>query len=294
MRENAVKSVRLGVIGGSGVYQMEGVEVVTEHDLDTPFGTPSDKVVETRIKGRTVMFLPRHGRGHRLLPTEVNARANIHALKQLGVTHVMAVSAVGIMQEHIHPGDMVVPDQIFDRSRGFRPATFFGNGIVGHMSFADPFCEEMRQIVIAAARRKDATVHQGGTYICMEGPQFSTRAESHFYRREVDATIIGMTALPEAKLAREAEMCYTTMAWVTDYDCWRQGAETVTVEMVIQNLLKNVATSKDLLRSVVPKLDAPRDCPCNSALKDAIITSKDGVSEEVKHRLAPLVGRYLN
>ena len=292
MAEHAVKSVRLGVIGGSGVYQMEGVEVVAEHDLDTPFGAPSDKIVETRIKGRTAMFLPRHGRGHRLLPTEVNARANIHALKQLAVTHVMAVSAVGIMQEYIHPGDMVVPDQIFDRTRGFRPATFFGNGIVGHMSFADPFCEEMRQIVIAAARLKDATVHQGGTYICMEGPQFSTRAESHFYRREVDATIIGMTALPEAKLAREAEMCYAMLAMGTDYDCWHEGEEDVSIEAVLALLKANAELANSIVQEAAEILPAESDCECLHAARHAIITAPEMISDEVKERLQVLYGHY--
>ena len=196
------KGVRLGVIGGSGVYEMEGVEVIAEYDVDTPFGKPSDAIVHGRIGEREVFFLPRHGRGHRLLPSEVPYRANIHGLKQLGVTHVLAVSAVGIMKEHINPGEMVVPDQLFDRTKDVRPSTFFGDGIVGHVSMADPFCNELRQVVAKSARGSGATVHEGGTYVCMEGPQFSTRAESHFYRRAVDADIIGMTAIPEAKLAR--------------------------------------------------------------------------------------------
>jgi 5'-methylthioadenosine phosphorylase len=292
MVENASKSVRLGVIGGSGVYQMEGAEVVQEHELDTPFGAPSDHVVETRINGRAVMFLPRHGRGHRLLPTEVNARANIHALKQLGVTHVMAVSAVGIMQEHIRPGDMVVPDQIFDRTRGFRPSTFFGNGIVGHMSFADPFCEEMRQVVIEATSRKGATLHQGGTYICMEGPQFSTRAESHFYRREVDATIIGMTALPEAKLAREAEMCYAMLAMGTDYDCWHESEEDVSIEAVLALLKTNAELANSIVQEAAGLLPEESDCECLHAARYAIITAPEMISDAVKERLQVLYGHY--
>ena len=280
----------IAFIGGSGLYEMDALSDVRHVEVDTPFGPPSDSITIGSLDGVTVAFLPRHSRGHRLSPTEIPATANIYALKTLGVERIVSVSAVGSLRDHIRPLDMLIPDQIIDRTRN-RTSTFFGNGIIAHIAFSDPFCPEISS-VLAGAARKQATTHVGGTCVVIEGPQFSTRAESELYR-SFGADIIGMTALPEAKLAREAEMCYTTMAWVTDYDCWRQGAETVTVEMVIQNLLKNVATSKDLLRSVVPKLDAPRDCPCNSALKDAIITSKDGVSEEVKHRLAPLVGRYL-
>jgi len=196
------------------------------------------------------------------------------------------------MQEHIHPGDMVVPDQIFDRTRGFRPATFFGNGIVGHMSFADPFCEEMRQIVIAAARRKDATVHQGGTYICMEGPQFSTRAESHFYRREVDATIIGMTALPEAKLAREAEMCYAMLAMGTDYDCWHESEEDVSIEAVLALLKANAELANSIVQEAAEILPAESDCECLHAARYAIITAPEMITDEVKERLQVLYGHY--
>jgi len=292
MTESAAKQVCLGVIGGSGVYQMEGVEVVEEHALDTPFGPPSDSVIETRIEGRGVMFLPRHGRGHRILPSEVNARANIHALKQLGVTHVMSVSAVGIMQEHIQPGDMVVPDQIFDRTRGVRPSTFFGGGIVGHVTFADPFCEDLRQVLIAAARGKGATVHEGGTYVCMEGPQFSTRTESHFYRRQVDATVIGMTALPEAKLAREAELCYAMLAMGTDYDCWHETEEDVDIESVLEILRRNAELANGTVREVVRRLPEESDCECLHAAKDAIITAPEAISDEVKERLKVLYGRY--
>jgi len=292
MTESAAKQVCLGVIGGSGVYQMEGVEVVEEHALNTPFGPPSDSVIETRIEGRGVMFLPRHGRGHRILPSEVNARANIHALKQLGVTHVMSVSAVGIMQEHIQPGDMVVPDQIFDRTRGVRPSTFFGGGIVGHVTFADPFCEDLRQVLIAAARGKGATVHEGGTYVCMEGPQFSTRTESHFYRRQVDATVIGMTALPEAKLAREAELCYAMLAMGTDYDCWHETEEDVDIESVLEILRRNAELANGTVREVVRRLPEESDCECLHAAKDAIITAPEAISDEVKERLKVLYGRY--
>jgi 5'-methylthioadenosine phosphorylase len=293
MTENAAKPVRLGVIGGSGVYQMAGVEVVGEHALDTPFGTPSDRVVETRIHGRPALFLPRHGRGHRLLPSEVNSRANIHALKQLGVTHVLAVSAVGIMQEQIRPGDMVVPDQIFDRTRGSRPSTFFGDGIVGHVAFADPFCEELRQVVAAAAREKGATVHEGGTYVCMEGPQFSTRAESRFYRRAVDAAVIGMTALPEAKLAREAEMGYAMLAMGTDYDCWHETEEDVAIDAVLQILRHNAELAGGIVREVARRLPEFSSCPCLQAARFAIITAPETIPAAVKERLKVLYGHYL-
>ena len=241
-----------------------------------------------------MIFLPRHGRGHRLLPSEVNARANIHALKQLGVTHVMSVSAVGIMQEQIAPGDMVTPDQIFDRTRGQRPSTFFGNGIVGHVTFADPFCDELRAIVGSAARSCGATVHQGGTYICMEGPQFSTRAESHFYRNEVGAAVIGMTALPEAKLAREAEMCYAMLAMGTDYDCWHETEEDVSVESIIEILRKNAALANAAVREVARQLPEESGCECLHAARFAIITAPEGISDEVKERLKVLYGHYLD
>lgn len=293
MNEQSTKPVRLGVLGGSGVYQMEGVDLVAEHDLDTPFGKPSDIIIEARVDNRPIFFLPRHGRGHRLLPTEVNARANIHALKQLQVTHLMAVSAVGIMQEHIRPGDMVVPDQIFDRTKGNRPATFFGDGIVGHVAFADPFCDELSQVVIAAAKNKGATVHQGGTYICMEGPQFSTRAESHFYRREVEATVIGMTALPEAKLAREAEMCYAMLAMGTDYDCWHEDEEDVDIESVLKILKSNAELANSVVQEVATLLHQESDCACLAAARYAIITAPEYISDEVRQRLDVLYGHYL-
>ena len=292
MTESPKQAVQLGVIGGSGVYQMEGVEAVREHELDTPFGGPSDRLVEARIGDRTVMFLPRHGKGHRLLPSEVNARANIHALKQLGVTHVLAVSAVGIMQEQIRPGDMVVPDQLFDRTRGQRPSTFFGNGIVGHVTFADPFCADLRPVVVEAATRKGATVHDGGTYVCMEGPQFSTRAESHFYRRAVQADVIGMTALPEAKLAREAEMCYAMLAMGTDYDCWHEAEEDVSIDAVLAVLRANAALANGIVQELAVMMPEVSDCECQHAAQNAIITAPEMISDEVKERLGLLYGHY--
>ena len=294
MSENRAKEIHLGVIGGSGVYQMEGVEIVEEHRLETPFGAPSDSITETRIDNRPVIFLPRHGRGHKILPSEVNSRANIHALKQLGVTHVMAVSAVGIMQEQIKPGEMVVPDQIFDRTRGLRRSTFFGDGIVGHVTFADPFCQKLRQTITAAARDEGAIVHEGGTYVCMEGPPFSTRAESHFYRSQVDATVIGMTALPEAKLAREAELCYAMLAMGTDYDCWHETEEDVDIGSVLEILQKNAALANKAVMEVSRRLPERTDCECLHAAEFAIITAPEAISEEVKKRLEVLYGHYFD
>ena len=284
--------VRLGVMGGSGVYHMEGVEIVAEHRLATPFGVPSDAVVETRISDQSVYFLPRHGRGHVLLPSEVPYRANIYAMKQMGVTHLLAISAVGIMRESINPGDMVVPDQIFDRTRGIRTSTFFGEGIAGHVAFADPFCGELRDLLLAAAKNSGVTAHDGGTYICMEGPQFSTRAESHFYRREVNATVIGMTALPEAKLAREAEMCYAMLAMGTDYDCWHEAEEDVSVETVVAVLKANAEHANQIVRTLAVQLPRTSDCDCLSAAQFAIITSPDAISSTAKERLSLLYDKY--
>ena len=284
--------VRLGVLGGSGVYHMEGVEIVAEHRLATPFGDPSDAVIETRICDQSVYFLPRHGRGHVLLPSEVPYRANIYAMKQMGVTHLLAISAVGIMRESIKPGDMVVPDQLFDRTRGIRASTFFGEGIAGHVAFADPFCGELRDLLLAAAKNSGVTTHDGGTYICMEGPQFSTRAESHFYRREVNATVIGMTALPEAKLAREAEMCYAMLAMGTDYDCWHEAEEDVSVEAVVAVLKANAEHANQIVCSLVAQLPRTSDCDCLNAAQFAIITSPDAISSAAKERLSLLYDKY--
>jgi len=228
-----------------------------------------------------------------LLPSEVPYRANVHALKQLGVTHLLAVSAVGIMQEHIQPGDMVVPDQLFDRTKGVRASTFFGEGVVGHVAFADPFCEELRQFLLQASQQTQAKVHDGGTYVCMEGPQFSTRAESHFYRREVDATVIGMTALPEAKLAREAEMCYAMLAMGTDYDCWHEAEEDVSVEAVVAVLKANAECANDIVKALIRLLPESSDCACLDAAQFAIMTAPDAISDAAKARLQVLYGRYL-
>ena len=281
----------IGVIGGSGLYEMDGMTGVETVDVDTPFGKPSDSIVLGELEGVKVAFLPRHGKGHRFNPSHIPARANIFALKSLGVERIISVSAVGSLKEEFAPLDLVVPSQLIDRTR-LRESTFFDTDVVVHVAMADPFCSVTSQAIHHAAQMLDITVHPGGTMVVMEGPAFSTRAESFMYR-SWGADIIGMTALPEAKLAREAEICYATMAWITDYDCWHQESESVTVDMVIANLLKNVATSKALLRQVIPTLSGERKCPCESALRDAIITQKSEIPEGLKQKLAPVTGRYL-
>ena len=281
----------IAIIGGSGLYEMEGLTDVESVDIDTPFGRPSDAITLGMLEGARVAFLPRHGQGHRFNPSHIPVQANIYALKTLGVERIISVSAVGSLKEEFEPQHLVVPNQLIDRTRN-RSNTFFENDMVVHIAFADPFCAHTSHMVVHAAQDLGVNVHPGGTMVVMEGPAFSTRAESFMYR-SWGADLIGMTALPEAKLAREAEICYATMAWVTDYDCWRQGGETVTVEMIIGNLLKNVAASKDLLRNLIPRLNGPRECPCATALKDAIITPQDRVPAELKRKLAPITGRYL-
>ncbi len=292
VNETRSTPVRLGVIGGSGVYRMDGVHAVAEHEIDTPFGPPSDTLVETRIGERTVFFLPRHGKGHRLLPSEVPYRANVHAMKSAAVTHLLAVSAVGIMKQHIRPGDMVVPDQLFDRTKGIRPSTFFGDGVAGHVSLADPFCGELRRPLAEAARSCGATVHEGGTYVCMDGPQFSTRAESHFYRDAVDASVIGMTAIPEAKLVREAEMCYAILAMGTDYDCWHETEEDVSVDTVVATMKANAGVANRVVQMVAGLLPLMSDCACLSAARLATITDSEAITSEAKARLRLLYGKY--
>jgi len=287
----AIKQANIAVIGGSGLYEMEGLEDLTPVDLETPFGKPSDSIMLGSLEGVPVAFLPRHGRGHRVNPTNIPARANIYALKSLGVQRIISVSAVGSLKEEFAPLDLVVPNQLIDRTRQ-RASTFFDQGMVVHIGFAEPFCADTSQVVYQSAQELGIRVHPGGTMVVMEGPAFSTRAESFMYR-SWGADLIGMTALPEAKLAREAEICYATLACVTDYDCWHTGSATVTVEVVVQNLLKNVATSKEVLRRIILRLNGDRDCPCASALKDAIITPEDRISEELKRKLAPIVGRYV-
>ncbi len=285
--------VQLGVIGGSGVYQMPGVERIREHTIPTPFGEPSDAIIEGKIDGKTVFFLPRHGRGHRWLPSEVNYRANIYALKSLGVTHVLAVSAVGIMRDPIKPGDLVLPDQLYDRTKGIRPSTFFGGGIVGHVEFADPFCPDFRAWIAAAAKKVTDHVHSGGAYVCIEGPQFSTRAESHHYRETLQPAVIGMTALPEAKLAREAEMAYGMLALATDYDCWHEHEEDVTVESVIAVLKANTDKANRVIKEVLAGLPAQHESRIFEAAKHAIMTAPEMIPAQKKKDLALLYGKYL-
>ena len=282
----------IGIIGGSGLYAMDGLEGVREVTVDTPFGAPSDVIVRGRLGGSELLFLPRHGRGHRLLPSELPFRANIWALKHLGAERVVAVSAVGSLREEIAPGHLVVPDQFLDRTRG-RIGTFFGGGIVAHVAFGDPVCAPLSRALVASARRLGATVHEGGTYVCMEGPQFSTRAESELYR-SWGASIIGMTNLQEAKLAREAEICYATIALVTDYDCWHPDHDHVTVEMVINTLHQNARTAQRVIAGAVAVLaNAPRTCGCSQALATAIITRPEIVPEATRQKLAPIMGKYL-
>ncbi|HXG42748.1 MAG TPA: S-methyl-5'-thioadenosine phosphorylase [Dehalococcoidia bacterium] len=287
----AEAKARIAVIGGSGFYGMEGIGEVEEVVLETPFGPPSDSIVIGTIDGERVAFLPRHGRGHRLLPAEVPSRANIYALKLLGVEMVIGVSAVGSLHEDYAPLDLAVPDQLIDRTRG-RPGTFFGGGLVAHIAFADPFCPSLRRALVAAARETGATVHDGGTYVVIEGPSFSTRAESQLYR-SWGAHLIGMTALPEARLAREAEMCYATLAIVTDYDVWHPREADVTAEMVIANLARGVELARRTVRGAVRSLPRERACPCASALRDALITPFHLVPAETKERLRPIIGKYL-
>jgi 5'-methylthioadenosine phosphorylase len=283
---------RVAIIGGSGFYQMDGLTDVEEARIEkTPFGQPSDAIVIGTLDGVRVAFLPRHGRGHRILPSELPARANIYALKTLGVEFIIAVSAVGSLREEIEPQHLVVPDQLIDRAKG-RPATFFGRGLVAHIAFAEPFCPVLRANLWRSAQEAHATVHNGGTLVVMEGPAFSTKAESNLYR-SWGANLIGMTALPEAKLAREAEVCYATLACVTDYDCWYEGHESVTAEMIVANLAKTVTVAQRTVRLALSELPARRDCLCASALKDALITPLDIVPAETKKNLAPIIGKYM-
>ena len=280
----------IGIIGGSGLYELDGLTDVRWRRVRTPFGDPSDEYCTGRLDGRRVIFLPRHGRGHRLTPTELNFRANIWGLKSLGAEWVVSVSAVGSMKEEIRPLDLVIPDQFFDMTR-HRVSSFFGDGIVAHVGMAEPVCGQLAGALEKAARATGATVHRGGTYICIEGPQFSTKAESQIYRRwGVD--VIGMTNMPEAKLAREAELCYATLALATDYDVWHDTHDAVTVEAVVANLLKNVATAKDVLRRLIPALGGPRTCACPSLLQSAVITSPAAFPLATRRRLDLLLGKY--
>jgi 5'-methylthioadenosine phosphorylase len=282
----------IGIIGGSGLYDMAGLTDREEVTLQTPFGDASGPYVLATLRGRRVAFLSRHGAGHRISPTELNFRANIFGMKLLGVTAILSASAVGSLKEELKPLDIVVPDQFIDRTRG-RVSTFFGRGLVAHIAFAHPICGTVASVVAAAGEHVGATVHRGGTYVCMEGPQFSTLAESRLYR-SWGADIIGMTNLQEAKLAREAEICYSTIALVTDYDCWHPDHDAVTVDMVIATLLQNAKTAQQLIAEAVEALPAERSCPCGHALRSAIITRPEAIPAAVKQELAPIVRKYLN
>ena len=282
----------IGVIGGSGLYDMEGLEQVERIWIETPFGNPSDEYVIGILNGVKMVFLPRHGRGHRLLPSEVNYCANIYGMKTLGVERIISVSAVGSLKDAIAPGHIVIPDQFIDRTKGIRRDTFFGDGIVAHAGFADPVCTALSDTLCSAARKAGATTHKGGTYICMEGPAFSTRAESLSYL-ELGASVIGMTNLTEAKLAREAEICYGIIALSTDYDCWHDSHDDVTVEAIIKIIHQNVAMAKNIIKHAVAEIIGERTCSCGSAMQNAVVTDRSVIPEATRRKLAPIVGKYL-
>ena len=286
-----MEQVQIGIIGGSGLYDMAEVTDRKEVTVETPFGEPSGAYVIGTLRGKRVAFLSRHGAGHRLSPSELNFRANIFGMKLLGVEYILSASAVGSLKQEYKPLDIVIPDQFIDRTRG-RVSTFFGRGLVGHVAFAHPFCKTLSEVALGSGKTAGATIHQGGTYVCMEGPQFSTLAESKLYR-SWGADIIGMTNLQEAKLAREAEICYTTIALVTDYDCWHPDHDSVTVEMIIANLTQNARTAQQIIAGAVDRLPFNRTCECASALKYALITRPDVIPEETARELAPIVGKYL-
>jgi 5'-methylthioadenosine phosphorylase len=281
----------IGIIGGSGLYNIDGLKKVRELHVRTPFGAPSDALVVGTLDGVRVAFLSRHGRGHRTNPSSINYRANIYALKFVGVTQVISVSAVGSMKESIHPGNVVLPDQFIDLTKR-RVSTFFDEGIVAHVGFAEPVCRSLADALELAGRSVGASLHRGGTYVCMEGPQFSTKAESRLYR-QWGVDVIGMTNMPEAKLAREAELCYATVALATDYDCWHETEEAVNVEAILATLHKNVELAKQLLTAVVPALVPDRACECRQALKNALVTAPDQIPASTKRRLNLLIAPYM-
>ncbi|MFC1498700.1 S-methyl-5'-thioadenosine phosphorylase [Verrucomicrobiota bacterium] len=292
--------MKIGIIGGSGLYDLEGLEGIEKKKLETPFGTPSDAYVSGTLMGVEIFFLPRHGEGHRIMPSEINHRANIFGFKMLGAERIISVSAVGSLKEHLRPRDVVLPDQYFDRTKRSHEHTFFGNGIVAHIAFAEPVCEKLRDAIASSAKKvidrepeqARKKVHVGGTYVNMEGPAFSTKAESCTYRK-LGFDVIGMTSLMEAKLCREAEMCYQAMAMVTDYDCWHESEESVSVEMLIGHLTANSQFAKLLLQDIVPDISSERDCECANALKNAIITSPEYVTDDIKKKLASIIGKYI-
>jgi len=282
---------KIGIIGGTGLYDIEGMTDIEEINLDTPFGKPSDSVVVGKLGGVGIAFLPRHGKGHRILPTEIPVRANIYALKSLGVEQIIAVCSAGSFKKEIKPGDLVIPDQLIDRVRN-RVNTFFGDGVVAHISFAEPFCPVLSQVVYQAAQEVGADVHKGGTYVTMEGPAFSTRAESQLYR-SWGADIIGMTALPEARLAREAEICYAVVGCVTDYDSWWERGEPVTVDIILDILHKNADAARKIIKLVTSRIPGKRECGCVTALAGAIVTDLQFIPAEQKKKLNLLIGKYI-
>ena len=284
-------TARIGVIGGTGLYNIEGMTDIKEVNLDTPFGKPSDDITVGKLSGVGVAFIPRHGRGHTLLPSEVPSRANMYALKMLGVESVISSNSCGSFKENIKPGDLLIPDQVIDRTRN-RVSTFFGNGIVAHMGFSQPFCPHLSDLIYNAARDAGASVHKGGTFIAMEGPAFSTKAESLMYQ-SWGADIVGMTVLPEAKLAREAELCYASIALVTDYDCWMERTEPVTVDIILSCMRNNVEMAKKIIKLAVGRIAAKRSCECATALSGAIVTAPDKIPPETKEKLKLIIGKYL-
>jgi len=291
-KQKLPNDIKIGIIGGSGVYNIEGIKDIKEYKINTPFGKPSDNIIVGELEGKKVAFLPRHGRGHFISPTEINARANIYALKLLGVEFLFSISACGSLKEEIKPRDFVIPDQIYDRTK-FRIPTFFRDGLVSHVSFAEPYCENLRKLIYECCKKLNLNTHFCGTYVCIEGPQFSTKAESKVYR-QLGFDIIGMTAIPEAKLAREAEICYATIGIVTDYDVWKEGNE-VTADEVLRNLNLNVENSKKLLKLVIKNLDiTKRDCSCKDALKYAIFTQKEKINKKTYQKLKLLIGKYIS
>ena len=280
---------KIGVIGGTGLYQIEGMTDIQELNLDTPFGKPSDSIIFGKLNGVGIAFLPRHGRGHRIIPSEIPARANIYSLKSLGVEHIIGINTCGSFKDEVKPGQLLIPDQVFDRTQR-RISTFFGDGIVVHVSMADPFCPDLSKVLLDSAREAGATVHDKGTYIAMEGPAFSTRAESLLYK-SWGADVIGMTIFPEAKLAREAEICYASVCCVTDYDCWKD--ENVSVEIIVGFMKQNVAMAKEIIKRAVGKIPLKRSCECASALRSAVVTAPAVMTLSQKKKFDLLIGKYI-
>lgn len=283
---------KIGIIGGSGLYDIEGIKKVKRLEVKTPFGLPSDRYITGELGGKEVVFLPRHGKGHRISPSKINYRANIFGMKKLGVNRIISVSACGSLKEEIEPLDFVLPGQFIDRTNQARLMTFFGEGIVAHIGFADPVCRKLSKALYVSGRGFNIRMHSEGTYLNMEGPAFSTRAESHLYR-SWGVSVIGMTNIAEARLAREAEICYSTLAAVTDYDCWHPGHDSVTVEMILDNLSKNVENAKKIIKQTIANLSDETDCKCRHALEYAIVTNKDAVPRKIKKDLKLIIGKYI-